>query len=64
MPVERRLVGKLMDENPRLVEPVEWLAEAVLALATCAAWSCTGRILYSGPSLDEIGRKPQGAGVC
>ncbi|HZR81549.1 MAG TPA: SDR family NAD(P)-dependent oxidoreductase [Candidatus Binatia bacterium] len=52
------LVGKLMDEHPELVEPVEWLAEAVLVLATCDPNTCTGRVLYSGPFLDEVGRKP------
>jgi citronellol/citronellal dehydrogenase len=52
------LVGKLLDEHPELVEPPEWLAEAVLALSTCDPKACTGRVLYSGPFLDEIGRKP------
>jgi NAD(P)-dependent dehydrogenase (short-subunit alcohol dehydrogenase family) len=59
-PGAEALVGKLMDEHPELVEPPEWLAEAVLALVTCDPRSCTGRILYSGPYLDEIGRKPAG----
>ncbi len=57
-PGAEALVGELMKTNPELVEPVEWLAEAVLALATCDPRTCTGRILYSGPFLDEIGRKP------
>lgn len=57
-PGAEALVGELMRTNPELVEPVEWLAEAVLALATCDPRTCTGRILYSGPFLDEIGRKP------
>ncbi|HEY8514809.1 MAG TPA: SDR family NAD(P)-dependent oxidoreductase [Candidatus Binatia bacterium] len=58
-PGAEALVGRLLDEHPELVEPVEWLAEAVLALVTCEPRSCTGRILYSGPFLDEIGRKPK-----
>jgi citronellol/citronellal dehydrogenase len=58
-PGAEALVGRLMDEHPELVEPVEWLAEAVLALATCDPRTCSGRILYSGPFLDEIGRKPR-----
>jgi citronellol/citronellal dehydrogenase len=58
-PGSEALVGRLMDEHPELVEPVEWLAEAVLALATCDPKSCTGRVLYSGPFLEEIGRKPR-----
>ena len=57
-PGAEALVGELMQKHPELVEPVEWLAEAVLALATCDPRTCTGRILYSGPFLDEIGRKP------
>jgi len=57
-PGAEALVGPLLAEHPELVEPVEWLAEAVLALATCDPRRCTGRVLYSGPFLDEIGRKP------
>jgi citronellol/citronellal dehydrogenase len=57
-PGAQALVGKLLAEHPELVEPVEWLAEAVFALATCDPRRCTGRVLYSGPFLDEIGRKP------
>jgi NAD(P)-dependent dehydrogenase (short-subunit alcohol dehydrogenase family) len=57
-PGAEALVGELMRQHPELVEPVEWLAEAVVALATCDPRTCTGRILYSGPFLDEIGRKP------
>jgi NAD(P)-dependent dehydrogenase (short-subunit alcohol dehydrogenase family) len=62
-PGAEALVGKLMDEHPELVEPPEWLAEAVLALVTCDPRSCTGRVLYSGPFLDEIGRKPANTSV-
>ncbi len=58
-PGAEALVGKLLAEHPELVEPVEWLAEAVLVLATCEPRSCTGRVLYSGPFLEEIGRKPR-----
>jgi citronellol/citronellal dehydrogenase len=57
-PGAEALVGRLMEEHPELVEPVEWLAEAVLALSTCDPRTCTGRVLYSGRFLDEIGRKP------
>jgi len=58
-PGAEALVGQLLAEHPELVEPVEWLAEAVAVLATCDAQTCTGRVLYSGPFLDEVGRKPQ-----
>jgi NAD(P)-dependent dehydrogenase (short-subunit alcohol dehydrogenase family) len=57
-PGAEALVGPLLREHPELVEPVEWIAEAVAVLATCDATTCTGRVLYSGPFLDEIGRKP------
>jgi len=58
-PGAQALVGRLLAEHPELVEPVEWLAEAVLILATCDPRTCTGRVLYSGPFLDEVGRKPR-----
>ena len=57
-PGAEALVGRLLEEHPELVEPVEWLAEAVVVLATCDPRTCTGRVLYSGPLLDELGRKP------
>jgi NAD(P)-dependent dehydrogenase (short-subunit alcohol dehydrogenase family) len=55
-PGAEALVGALMDARPDLVEPVEVLAEAVLALATCDATVLTGRVLLSQPFLTEIGR--------
>lgn len=54
-------VRALLDENPDLVEPVSWLEEAVVRLSICDPKQCTGRILYSGPFLDEIGAKPDGS---
>jgi NAD(P)-dependent dehydrogenase (short-subunit alcohol dehydrogenase family) len=57
-PGAEALVGRLLEEHPELVEPVEWLAEAVAFLAACDARQCTGRVLYSRPFLDELGRKP------
>jgi citronellol/citronellal dehydrogenase len=53
------LVGRLLREHPELVEPVEWLAEAVAILAGCDAAACTGRILYSRAFLEERGRLPR-----
>ena len=58
-PGAEALVGRLLAEHPELVEPVEWLAEAVAILATCDPRICTGRVLYSGPFLEEAGRKPR-----
>jgi len=57
-PGAEALVGKFLAEHPELVEPVEWLAEAVVVLATSDPKAYTGRVLYSGPFLDEVGRKP------
>lgn len=52
-------LGTYLD-TPGLVEPVEWLADATLALATCDPKTTTGRVLYSGPYLDEIGWEKRG----
>jgi NAD(P)-dependent dehydrogenase (short-subunit alcohol dehydrogenase family) len=52
-------LGSFLD-TPGLVEPVEWLADATLALATCDPKTTTGRVLYSGPFLDEIGWEKRG----
>ena len=57
-PGAEALIGDLLERRPDLVEPPEWLAEAVLHLSTCDPRTCTGRVLTSGPFLDEIGRKP------
>jgi len=57
-PGAKALVGRLLEDHPELVEPVEWLAESVAFLAACDALTCTGRILYSRPFLEEIGRTP------
>jgi citronellol/citronellal dehydrogenase len=53
-------LGTYLDERPEIVEPVEWLADATLALATCDPSTLTGRVLYSGPFLDEIGWEKRG----
>jgi NAD(P)-dependent dehydrogenase (short-subunit alcohol dehydrogenase family) len=53
------LVGELLRQQPELVEPVEWLADAVAILAACDAASCTGRILYSRSFLEERGLTPR-----
>jgi citronellol/citronellal dehydrogenase len=52
-------IGEVMDARPEIVEPVEVIAEAALALATCDSATLTGRILYSGPFLKELGRTPR-----
>jgi citronellol/citronellal dehydrogenase len=53
-------LGTFLHERPEIVEPVEWLADATLALATCDRATLTGRVLYSGPFLDEIGWEKRG----
>lgn len=54
------LVGDVMDANPDIVESLELFVEAALALVTCDPATTTGRILYSRPYLDEIGREVRG----
>jgi hypothetical protein len=49
-------LGSLLDERPEMVEPVELLADAALALATCDPATVTGRVVYSRPFLAELGR--------
>jgi citronellol/citronellal dehydrogenase len=51
-----RLVGDVMDANPEIVEPLELFVEAALVLATADPASMTGRVCYSRPLLDELGR--------
>ncbi|RIL05146.1 MAG: short-chain dehydrogenase [Proteobacteria bacterium] len=40
-------------------EPIEWIAEAALALCEPRTPRITGRVLYSKPLLDELGRAPR-----
>lgn len=54
-PGAEALVGELLETNPDLVEPVSWLEEAVVQLSTCDPRTLTGRTLFSGPFLDEMG---------
>ena len=42
--------------EPSMIEPIEAIAEAALALATCDA-KLTGRVTYSLPLLQELGRE-------
>jgi citronellol/citronellal dehydrogenase len=42
--------------EPSMIEPIEAIAEAALALATCDA-SLTGRVAYSLPLLRELARE-------
>ena len=52
------LVADLMARNPGLVEPMEVMVEAILALCTGDPATLTGRIVLSGPLLDELGITP------
>jgi citronellol/citronellal dehydrogenase len=49
-------IRDVLDARPDIVEPVEVIAEAALVLATCDPAQLTGRITYSGPLLEELGR--------
>ena len=50
-------IGEVLDARPEIVEPVELIAEAALVLATCDPATLTGRITYSRPLLEELGRR-------
>jgi NAD(P)-dependent dehydrogenase (short-subunit alcohol dehydrogenase family) len=50
------LVGDVLDANPAIVEPLELFVEAALVLATADPATMTGRVCYSRPLLDELGR--------
>ena len=54
-------LGPLLDERPEIVEPVEVIAEAALVLATCDPATVTGRVVYSRPFLNELGRTTEAA---
>jgi citronellol/citronellal dehydrogenase len=53
------LVADLMARNPALVEPMEVMVEAILALCTGDPATLTGRIVLSGPLLAELGITPR-----
>ena len=44
-----------MAKNPGLVEPMEVMVEAIVALCTCDPDTLTGRVTLSGPLLEELG---------
>ncbi len=48
--------GVLSPDRPEIVEPVEFMAEAALALCAGDPSTLTGRVVYSGPILAELGR--------
>jgi citronellol/citronellal dehydrogenase len=50
------LVGDVLDAHPSIVEPLELFVEATLVLATADPQRVTGRICYSRPLLEELGR--------
>jgi NAD(P)-dependent dehydrogenase (short-subunit alcohol dehydrogenase family) len=43
--------------EPAMIEPIEAMAEAALALACCDPEKCTGRVTYSLRLLEELGRE-------
>jgi citronellol/citronellal dehydrogenase len=54
------LVGDVLDARPDIVESLELFVEAALVLATCDPGVTNGRILYSRPLLEELGREVLG----
>jgi len=52
-------LGMLPEDRPDLIEPMEVMVEAALALATGDPARLTGRIAYSRPLLAELGRVPR-----
>jgi NAD(P)-dependent dehydrogenase (short-subunit alcohol dehydrogenase family) len=52
-------LGMLPEDRPELIEPMEVMVEAALALVTGDPASFTGRIAYSRPLLEELGRTPR-----
>jgi hypothetical protein len=46
----------VVPDVPELVEPVELMAEAAVALCSGDPASLTGRVVYTRPFLEEIGR--------
>ena len=48
--------GVLSPDRPGVVEPVEFIAEAALALCAGDPRTLTGRVAYSSPLLTELGR--------
>jgi citronellol/citronellal dehydrogenase len=49
-------LGRLLDDRPEIVEPIDLIVEAALVLATCDPATVTGRVVYSRPFLRELGR--------
>ncbi len=48
--------GVLSPDRPEIIEPVEFMAEAALALCAGDPRTLTGRVAYSSPLLLELGR--------
>jgi NAD(P)-dependent dehydrogenase (short-subunit alcohol dehydrogenase family) len=49
-------LGMLPEDRPELIEPMEVMVEAALALVTGDPKRLTGRVVYSRPLLAELGR--------
>jgi len=49
-------LGMLPEDRPELIEPMEVFVEAALALVTGDPATTTGRVAYSVPLLEELGR--------
>ena len=49
----------MLPDRPELIEPMEVMVEAALALVTGDPAQLTGRVAYSRPLLEELGRTPR-----
>jgi NAD(P)-dependent dehydrogenase (short-subunit alcohol dehydrogenase family) len=52
-------LGVVPEDRPELLEPMEVMVEAALALCTVEPATLTGRLAYSRPLLEELGRAPR-----
>jgi NAD(P)-dependent dehydrogenase (short-subunit alcohol dehydrogenase family) len=59
-PGAEALIGDMLEARPDVVESIELFVEATLALATCVPEKLTGRVCYSRPLLEELGREVRG----
>ena len=53
-------LGMMPEDRPELIEPMEVMVEAALALVSGDPTRLTGRVAYSGPLLAELGITPRG----
>ena len=50
------IISDLLDNHPELVEPMDYLLDAILHLVTCSVEETTGQVVTSQGLLQELGR--------